>query len=136
MANGDMEASLSEGVAVVSHTHNGTTTLYSNIGSTQVLLESKFSDLGSPMEKRLDGMVLEIGSGSFAQAEVFVGIKQRLKDTPTWYGPFSLQDQDEFIHFDVEDARFFAIRIVDEAPTVVWTASALELYGVVQEGRQ
>lgn len=132
-------------VDIVRTKTNGAVDHYSSTSNARVLLETKFFDLDGytqlqnpigNLEKTLSGVVLELGQGNLSSVNLFVGVKQRLKDDAIWYGPFSLEEGDEMIHtLGVEDARFFAFRIVDESPVSVWQISAMELYGLVGEGQ-
>lgn len=146
MVNTAMGArSMSSGIVKITHTHEGRTTYYGSISSLTVLLETKFFDLDGytslqqavgNFEKTIVGVLLEIGNGMLENVSLYVGTKQRLKDDPVWYGPFSLEEADEMIHtIGVEDARHFAFRVVDTAPLSCWSMSAMELYGSISEGR-
>jgi len=136
---------MSSGVVKITHVSQGQTTYYGSISSLTVLLESKFFDLDGytllqqpvgNLEKFLTGMVLEIGDGVLTNVAFYVGVKQRLKDDPTWYGPYSISQADDMVHLiGVEDARHFAFRIVDTAPISCWSVTAMELYGGLSEGR-
>ena len=145
MVSGAMEAMLSDGLVTIKHTHNGVTTTYGSVSSLTALLETKFFDLDGytglqqavgNFQKQITGVLFEIGEGKLDSVSFYVGVKQRLKDDPTWYGPFSLLHGDDIVYtLDVEDARHFAFRLVDEAPISVWSASAMELYGRLMQGR-
>ena len=136
---------MADGIATIKSVHAGKTTYYGSVSSGYVMLETKFFDLDGytslqipvgNLEKTITGVRLELGEGVLTNVNLYVGVKQRLKDTPFWYGPFSLAEADDMIHtLDVEDARFFAFRIIDSAPLSVWQVSAMELFGTISEGR-
>lgn len=137
-----MEVKLSEGL--VSILHN--TTRFGSNSFAEVLLESKFTDLDgfhqfqqsiAQFDKTLTGVRLEIGDGDISTVELYIGVKQRLNDTAIWYGPFSVADGDNMIHtLGVEDAKLFALRIIDSSPQSLWQLSAIELFGEIGEGRE
>lgn len=141
------DCSLAEGLVKITLVHDGATSYFGGNSNLEAFVESKFFDLDgysliqTPIgnfEKTLTGVRVELGEDTddISTVQFYVGVKQRLKDTPVWYGPYSLEDGDDIIHLlDVEDGRYFAFRIIDPTPISIWSMSAMEIFGSIGEGR-
>lgn len=100
-------------------------------------METKFSDLGIPdRNKALASVRIEVGADSAPTSLVLaVGTKQRLNETPVWSDPFSLVGLDAMVFLRVGEARYFALKITDLVPRVVWNVTRIEIFGKVVGGR-
>ena len=97
----------------------------------QVYVETKPIDFGnSKTRKSLACLVFNVtGAGSLGSLECYVGYSDRLKDGPTWTGPYSLSDQDEALWLKLPESRFFYLKFQDLLPETAWKLSAIEAYG-------
>lgn len=108
-------------------------------------LTSKFTDLGDLIDPQLgagfrdkviDAIRLEVEGTVSASMLLSVGTKARLKDTETWYGPYTMENADSMVYPLCDENRYIAIQIVDQLPQDSWKISAIELFGMVVGGRQ
>lgn len=97
----------------------------------EVFFETKPIDFGmSDKDKELKCLVFDVtGTGNLNQLQCYVGYQQRLKDTTTWSGPYSLSDQDTTLWFRLPRSRYFLLRVEDLLPQVTWKLSNIEAFG-------
>jgi len=95
------------------------------------------------VEKFLEGIVFEINTDSrpelLLHMEFYIGTANRLKDSPEWFGPFSLQEADTPYWFDLDDGieckRYMFVKLTDDPVSGIWQLTAIELLGVEDGGR-
>lgn len=96
-------------------------------------------------EKFIEGVVVEIEAqegqpaSTLEHVELYIGTANRLKDTPEWFGPFSLAQADEPVWFDLEEGieskRYIFTKITDSQVTGIWELTAIEILGTMDGGR-
>lgn len=103
----------------------------------EVFVETKAIDFGTDrFNKSLACLVFDItGAGSIDSVQCYVGYSQRLKDGPTWTGPYSLSDQDATLWLKLPESRYFYLKFVDLLPEVQWKLSQITAYGRINDGQ-
>lgn len=114
----------------------GTSTDISVLTSFQgqsIYAETKPMDFGTDRNKDLKGLLFDITDrGSIDSLQMYVGYQQRLNDTVTWAGPYSLADQDEVFWLPkLPQSRYWSLRVEDLLPITTWKWSGVSAYGRV-----
>ena len=123
---------------------NGTTTI-GTTGERSCWLQTKPLDCGNDkVEKFWEGVVFELEAdteNTLANIEVYFGTQDRLKDDPTFYGPFSIATADSAVWFPTPAAggppssRYGVVKMVDNQITGIWALTAFEILGEMDGGR-
>jgi len=102
----------------------------------EVFFETKPIDFGMPdKDKELKCLVFDVtGRDNLDALQCYVGYQQRLNDTTTWSGPYSLSLQDTTLWFRLPRSRYFLLRVEDLLPKVTWKLSNIEAYGEAYDG--
>lgn len=110
----------------------------------EVFFETKPIDFGFPeFDKELEMIVFDItGRGEIDNVQCYVSYAQRLNDTFTTVGPFSLSAQDTTLWLPrqpdanyVPQARYFILKVEDLLPVTTWKCSNIEAYGKLVDER-
>lgn len=114
-------------------------------GERSCWLQTKPLDCGNDKaEKFWEGIVLELeaeDASIIANLQVYFGTQDRLKDSPTFYGPFSISTADSAVWFPAPSAggppssRYGVIKIEDTQILGIWALTAFELIGEMDGGR-
>jgi len=86
------------------------------------------------LDKVLEALVFDITSP--AGITVSIGLKQNLKDTTVWYGPYFIEESDKTIWLPstLPESRFFRLRIEDPVGSNDWKLTRIEAYGHLAGG--
>lgn len=106
----------------------------------RVYFETKFMDLrefaqpgADPTKiKNIKTITLEMQAEQPTYLEVYIGTKENINDTPLWNGPFYVSVGKPF-QLRLR-SFYFAIRVVDLQPEIVWQLTGIELHGLWRSG--